>query len=344
MAQQCGFFNAELNGDVYDRVYLADMFAAYFASFIGNGVFGQSMRQLEVVSRDTNNMTVCVKSGQAWINGYWYRNTDDCILNFDIADGTLSRIDLVALRWDNSARDMYLFVIKGTASINPVAPEFEKDADYWDLVLAKVTIRAGAVSITQQDIEDTRLDNNYCGLVTGVVDQIDTTELYRQFTAYFNNFKIIYEADFDSWTQFQKQSYLDFVSQTEQDYTDYTQTEMQEYQDWYDTHTQLWTDQFTYWFENVKQTLSSDVAGMLQTQIDVIDEQIEGYINRTTQFSANGQEIIQTSDSGEKIRTTFVDKFNIVQEWLTEQDVLMKRKKIVFSSDGRTITETKEVI
>ena len=78
MAQECGFFNAQLVGDgEYDRVYLAEQFAAYFASFIGNGVFGKSMQQLEVVCQNTPNMSIKVLAGQAFINGWWYRINGD---------------------------------------------------------------------------------------------------------------------------------------------------------------------------------------------------------------------------------------------------------------------------
>ena len=77
MAQECGFFNAELEGGEYDRVYNAEQFAAYFASFIGNGIFADSMSELVVVENETPNMSVNVSSGQGWINGWWYRNTED---------------------------------------------------------------------------------------------------------------------------------------------------------------------------------------------------------------------------------------------------------------------------
>ncbi len=98
MAQECGFFNAQLVGEEYDRVYLAEQFAAYFASFIGNGVFGNSMQELEVTAND--DMTTNVLSGQAWINGWWYRNTDTYQLTHSVADGVLSRIDIVVLSWN----------------------------------------------------------------------------------------------------------------------------------------------------------------------------------------------------------------------------------------------------
>lgn len=368
MAQECGFFNAQLVGeDEYDRVYLAEQFAAYFASFIGNGVFGKSMQKLEVMAQNSPNMSVKVLSGEAWINGWWYRNTEEYTLSLDVADGVLHRIDAIVLRWGNRERDMWLHVIKGTAASNPIAPDIRRDADYYDLQLATVAISRGAIKITQSAIKDTRLDNSVCGLVTGVVDQIDTTGLYNQFEQYFKEFKERYEADFDKWTKEQKQAYFDyvaamrenyeqwtgeqkqsylsyiaemqakyddwiseqaqayldyiaatkldydqwttdrknaydqwtaekmieytqFINSSEQDYTQYieskkdeydlfisqmennynewTEEQKTEYRQWYVSHTVAWTQEFTKWFESIKDMLSGDIAGNLQLKID----------------------------------------------------------------------------
>lgn len=279
MAQECGFFNAQLVGEEYDRVYLAEQFAAYFASFIGNGVFGSSMQQLNVLAQDTANMSVKVGSGQAWINGWWYRNTDAYTLDIDVADGALSRIDLIVLRWGQTERDMWLQVVKGTPSANPVAPSISRGADYYDLQLATVSIPAGAIKITQAQITDTRLDNSVCGLVTGVVDQIDTTDLYNQFETYFAEFKQIYETDMDDWTEAQKAAfdawvletqgdYDDYVEDTEQDYDTWTQAKKDEYDAWYDTHIAQWQLEILTWFDNIKGQISSDAAVNLQLQID----------------------------------------------------------------------------
>lgn len=266
MAQECGFFNAQLVGEEYDRVYLAEQFAAYFASFIGNGVFGSSMQQLEVTAN--NDMTTKVLSGQAWINGWWYRNTDTYQLSHSVADGVLSRIDIVVLRWDHSARDMYLAVIEGTPSANPVKPSIVRNADYYDLQLCEVSIPAGSIRITQAQIKDTRLDNSVCGLVTGVVDQIDTTSLFNQFEKYFEEFKQFYENDYVNWTAEQKQAYITWVALQEKDYTDWTTEQKAEYDAWYATHIDLWQNEFTTWFDNIKGQLSEDAAGKIQIELD----------------------------------------------------------------------------
>ena len=288
MAQECGFFNAQLVGEEYDRVYLAEQFAAYFASFIGNGVFGSSMQQLEVTAN--NDMTTNVLSGQAWINGWWYRNTDVYTLSHSVADGILSRIDIVVLRWDHSARDMYLTVIEGTPSANPIKPPIVRNADFYDLQLCEVSIPAGSIRITQAQITDTRLDNSVCGLVTGVVDQIDTTSLFSQFMTAYQEWKDNQQADYEDWTdarkaaynQFvadtegdytdfvnqSKQNYDDFVEESEQDYTDYTTGKQEEFNTWYTTYLTAFQTAIEAWFENIKGQISEDAAVRIQLELD----------------------------------------------------------------------------
>lgn len=204
MAQECGFFNAELEGGEYDRVYNAEQFAAYFASFIGNGIFGNSMSELVVVENETPNMSVNVSSGKAWINGWWYRNTEDYNLSVDVADGILNRIDIVVLRWGNVERDMWLQVIKGTPSAEPTAPSITRDADYYDLKLCEVSVPAGAINIRQAQITDTRAISDVCGFVTGLIDQIDATDLFLQFQAQFGDFMNVSFEEFDVWFQHMK--------------------------------------------------------------------------------------------------------------------------------------------
>lgn len=65
MAIRSGLFNS-VNGD---RRYKADFFAEYFASFIANGVFPNPSTGLQVLANQ--NMTVAIKPGKAWINGYF---------------------------------------------------------------------------------------------------------------------------------------------------------------------------------------------------------------------------------------------------------------------------------
>ena len=189
MAENSGFFDAHLTDGKYDRVYLAENFARYFANFIGNGVFGGKSNELMVRQKEAANMSVRVLSGQGWINGYWYENTDELSLAIDVADGVLNRIDSIVLRWDNVERVIRLAVKKGTPSSTAYPSSVLRNADFYELKLAEVYVKAGATSITQADITDTRLDNTVCGLVQGVVQQFDTTEFGKQIDSFIENFE-----------------------------------------------------------------------------------------------------------------------------------------------------------
>lgn len=189
MAERSGFFDAHLVDGEYDRIYLAESFAKYFASFIGNGVFGGKSSELMVQQKATADMGIRVLSGQAWINGYWYENDNELPLAIEVADGVLNRIDLVVVRWDNSERTIRLAIKKGAPATNPVAPTVQRNADRYELKLAQIYVKAGTARIMQSDIVDTRLNNEVCGFVHGVIDQFDTTEFGKQIDSFIESFE-----------------------------------------------------------------------------------------------------------------------------------------------------------
>lgn len=181
MALTSAFFDAKLVGEEYDRVYSAERFAEYFASFIANGVFPDPATNLQVVANAPSDMTVRVKSGLGWINGYYCNNDEDYLLTISPANGTLPRIDAVVLRWSRSNRSISLEVKTGVATSSPSAPPLERSADNYELMLASIRVIAGTTSIAQASITDKRPDSTVCGWVKGVVDQIDTTDLFAQY-------------------------------------------------------------------------------------------------------------------------------------------------------------------
>lgn len=182
--ERSSFFNAISANGNYDRIYKAEDFARYFASFIGTGVFATPATNLQVTSTDTMNLTL--KQGKAWINGYFYENTEDLTLTVEVADGTLNRIDRVVIRLDLVNREIKCYVKKGSFATSPVAPELTRNSDIYEIGLADIRVNKGVTKIVQDDITDLRQNNNFCGLVAGVVQQIDTTNLFTQFESAFN--------------------------------------------------------------------------------------------------------------------------------------------------------------
>lgn len=204
MTVRSSFFNS-VNGD---RRYLANNFAEYFASFIANGIFPNPSNTLQVYEK--TNMTVTVKPGKGWINGYFAINEYDYDLTLDNADGILNRIDRIVLRLDFNARVINVAVRKGTFGSTPVAPTLQRDADVHELALADVYVTKGTTSIKQSNITDQRLNNALCGVVHGTVSQVDTTTIFNQYSAWFaeitgktateiSQWQLTVKAEFDAW-------------------------------------------------------------------------------------------------------------------------------------------------
>ncbi|MFD2446377.1 hypothetical protein ACFSO7_20660 [Bacillus sp. CGMCC 1.16607] len=193
MAIISGLFNS-VNGD---RKYKADFFAEYFASFIANGVFPNPSTGLQVIAN--GNMAVSIRAGKAWIKGYYMSNDADYTLQLDVADGVLKRIDRIALRLDFLTRQIVPVIKKGAFASSPVARALQRDTDAYELGIADILINNGAISISQANITDTRLNTALCGIVKGTVDQIDTTNLFAQyddaFQEWFESIKDILDGD-----------------------------------------------------------------------------------------------------------------------------------------------------
>lgn len=179
MAFLSRFYNSK-NGD---RTYDAADWADYFASFVGNGVFAQPAGGCQVKAE--NGMKIKVSAGKLWINGYYSVNTSDYPLTLSAADRVKSRYDSVVARLDLSKRTTYLTIIKGGADELHSAPVITRSSTVYDLCLAVIEVKAGATSISQADITDTRTDETVCGIVKGVIEQINTKNLFAQYQAAF---------------------------------------------------------------------------------------------------------------------------------------------------------------
>lgn len=197
--ERSSFFNAVLDTNgTPDRVYLAEDYARYFSSFIGNGVFPNPSSNLQVVAVD-NNMNIRIKAGRAWVNGYFYENTDDLNLTLDVADGVLNRVDRVVLRLDFINREIKVKVKKGAFASTAIAPSLQRDSDVYEMALADIAVLKGVIKITQSNITDKRLDNNLCGIVHGTVEQVDITTLFNQYTEGFKLKEQSFEQQFQAW-------------------------------------------------------------------------------------------------------------------------------------------------
>lgn len=180
MAFLSRFYNSK-NGD---RTYNAADWADYFASFVGNGVFADPANGCMV--KADSGMKIKVLAGKLWIKGYYGNNTSDFPLTLSAADNTNPRYDRVVARLDLTKRTTVLTVVKGTAAAIPTIPVLTRNSDVYELCLAVITVKAGVTSISQADITDTRMNDDVCGIVKGIIEQISTKDLFAQYQNAFN--------------------------------------------------------------------------------------------------------------------------------------------------------------
>lgn len=178
MAEKYGFFNAvETSSGVYDRTYNAEDFASYFSKFIGDGVFANPTDGLKVSAQ--SGLKVTVKAGSAYIDGYYYELTEDTTLTIQVNSSSYVQTDSVVVRLDKVNRKMSLELKRNNTSVS-------RTSTVKELQLATIKKDVGSSSVSAADITDKRPYNEVCGFVTGVIQQISTSDLFSQFTAIFN--------------------------------------------------------------------------------------------------------------------------------------------------------------
>lgn len=178
-----GFFNS-VNGD---RLYNADQMSAIFNGLITDGVYMSVGDRLAV--QPNSGMTVQIGSGRGWFAQRWVDNTAAYLLTLEAADVTLNRWAAICIKVDttDAERKAEPYIKYSEYATAPVKPVMERTGSVNEYCLAYVYLRAGATAVRASDIEDTRADASLCGWVTGLIEQLDSTTLWTQWTETFND-------------------------------------------------------------------------------------------------------------------------------------------------------------
>lgn len=192
MAIKYGFFNS-VNGD---RVYNAEDVGRYLYGIVSDGVYQDDTGRLQVLA--SSGMAVAVQTGRAMLSYHYMENDSAYSLTLDIGT-TLPRVDLIVMRLDLSNRNITIQVKKGTPAASPTMPNLSRESTVYELALAAITVPANATAVTQANIQDLRPNSDYCGWVTGIVQQLDTATLYSQWEAAYKAQFAKYDAEFQAW-------------------------------------------------------------------------------------------------------------------------------------------------
>lgn len=289
----------------HDRVYKAEDWAWYFATFIANGVFPKPSDGLQVIAY--SGMEIKVNAGYAFINGYAFRNPASHTITLDTAEGAQNRVDRVVVRWDLPQRDIYLAVLKGTPSAKPQATAVTRTTEIWELALADIYVGKGVTAIRTANITDQRFNSSVCGIVKGTVEEIDASVLTKQFTDFFSIYSqavldefSVYKRDMEKYLKDIAGVYQEYINKTENLFAQYESQFNERYTEfgntldnWDEELLKAYTDfmakinlfqseaetEFNTWFESIKDKLGEDIAGSLQLQI----EELAAVINELRQ-------------------------------------------------------------
>lgn len=301
------FDSEEVDGE-YDRAYIADDFARYFRAFITSGVFMKVSTNLQVL--ENGDMTVILKPGNLIIDGYRYENVDDIIIELEPADGVLNRIDRISGTWSKEDRDIHYTLQKGKPSYNPVPPECRRDADTKDYVFADVYIKAGAISVTQADITDQRLNSEVCG-VANPFNEIDTTSIFIQFTKWLELTKEKGEEDVVALIE-RMEGYLEMLEISGDNQLKEIIQIMRDFEN-------ASKAEFRYWFESVQEIVEKAENGELLKLIYeeiyrlATEQDIENIINGTyiEETEVSGLfEVASKEDIESIIDGSYVESYN----------------------------------
>lgn len=167
MTVTSGFFNSE-NGD---RVYNADQMNMPYKRIVSNGVIPNPSTALKVSA--SSGLTVSIAEGGGVFGDKWAEADGTDTLTLTSAHATLNRRDLIVMRCDTDARKVYLAVKTGTPASTPAVPTLERGNTIKEYALASIYVAAGATSITDANITDTRADASLCGYTTSLVQSGD---------------------------------------------------------------------------------------------------------------------------------------------------------------------------
>jgi len=177
-------------------------------------------------------MQVTVRGGAAWIEGRSYvqgrirgGRIDPIDVTLDIEENTsgVMRRDMIVVEHSllRQRRDIQVLYIPGSTTLI-------RNDDVYQLKLAEITVNPGTTGIAQSNITDTRLNSEECGIMYSMVDNVDTTTIFKQYMDYL-------ERKQTEWNALQASEQLIWQEQTarqESDWQAQTQAQKADYESW----------------------------------------------------------------------------------------------------------------
>ena len=255
-----GFYNA-LN---HDRLYDAVQVSEIFDGIISDGVYSTIGDHFVVKASETEGMVI-VGSGRAWFDHTWNKNDADLLIAAPQSDLLLQRYDALVIDIDSNVanRTNDIIWVQGAPSMSdPQKPTLINTTEHHQYPLCYVLRKPNTETIDGADIENT-VGTEECPFVTGVLQQVNITELLGQWTSQWQNFMSTYDTAASQW-----------MNNWTTDFTTWTNEQKDGFATWMAGEKVTFDD----WFANLHYILDGDVAGHLQNEIDELQDKTGGSI------------------------------------------------------------------
>lgn len=230
-----------------DRTYYAASMEEWLKPFFTSGVY---QNDLQVIS--VGGMQINLGKGYSNLDGKVRYFDNSQIFTLEAADGSQTRVDSVVIERNDRERNIYAKVVTGTPGAEPMERTWDKTAGVFQLIVAEITIPAGATEITQANITDTRMDDTKCGYIASTVKELDFSSLAAQFNAYLNEFKAENMESWEAWSAAQKSQMEGWITSEEYDFTQWKNATQAAYNAWISSH----ESEFATWSARSKQAFT----------------------------------------------------------------------------------------
>lgn len=267
-----GYFDSEIIGEddeglpIFDRAESSDFTALFLSCIISDGVLAQPGDCFQVIAHEGMNLRI--RPGFGMIKGRFAVDEQEADIYISAAPRAYKRIDRVILRANYLERVCEIVVREGTPAANPKPPALIRPAsgDYYELCLANITVNAEQTVITQANITDTRYDSAVCGVVTNLINRLDTSVFFAQLNQFYSEFVEQSNGSYDKFVgdmdKYLKELMTDGGRRLEEIVKVLTDFEESSEQQWHE------------WLEKVKATLSSVENGEMLAEVMRIFEEM----------------------------------------------------------------------
>lgn len=264
MAFTSGFFNAVIDGGGNpDRAYDAGDMSRIFDGLIKDGVYAHIGDKFAVTTNPSNDLQVIVGTGRAWLMHTWSYNDDVYYVDAVEPHTTYDRIDALCIHVMNgdtespNDRKCSIAWYQGVANQYHQKPTWTNtDTEGW-FPLAFVYRHAGVREVVQADIEYVVGTDERMPYVLGVLDNVDISALFLQWTGQFEQFMNSEDTAFDAFLESEDAKFIAWLGATNQDGIKRT------FNEWFANTQNAWNA----WFANVQADMDEQTATRLANRI-----------------------------------------------------------------------------